>query len=141
MEQVVLPPVAKSIYLECKKCGAEKYHRVLAHTSATSAKVECEICGSKKTYKLPRAAKKVSRTGKPRVSKVNGAKAHDEEYGKLIEAAVAQAAAPYSMATRFSINQKLQHPKFGVGVIRMSFEDKIEVIFPDQVRLLVHNRI
>ena len=57
---LVLPAVAKNVLYQCKKCDAERYHRVLAHTSETSAKIECEICGSKKTFKLtkPKSAAK-----------------------------------------------------------------------------------
>ncbi|MGE5084935.1 MAG: hypothetical protein ACM3MG_01440, partial [Bacillota bacterium] len=57
-----LPPVAKSFFAFCKKCDADRYHVVLAHTSATSAKIKCEICGSQKTYSLPKTQTK---TGKP----------------------------------------------------------------------------
>lgn len=136
-----LPAVAKTIYLECKKCEAERYFKVLAHTSPTSAKVECEVCGSKKTYKLPTAKKTAAKktgTGKPRATRVSKVEEHKNEYEKLMNAA--GDTQKYNMKLKFETNAKLDHPKFGMGVVRSSLSDKIEVVFQDEVRNLVHNR-
>ena len=145
MTEQTLPAVAKSIYTECKKCGAERYHVVLAHTSPTAAKVECEICKSKKTYKLP-TAKKAKAPGaakaKPKASgprsAAGRAAAHEADYQNMVGGS--GEATPYSMKGKFTMNQKIQHPKFGVGVVRSAHLDKVEVIFQDEVRSLVHNR-
>lgn len=149
MAELSLPAVASRVFTSCKKCDAERYHIVLAHTNATSAKVECEVCHSKKTYKLP-SAKGTKSTG---VKKVTGAaatkkaqaaenrkNAHSREFGELVASAQSDEQ-NYTMKTKFAQNDKIKHPKFGVGVIKVSLQDKIEVIFEDQVRMLVHNRV
>ena len=147
MAEQTLPAVAKSVYTDCKKCGAERYHVVLAHTSDTAAKVECEICHSKKTYKLPKEkkvkkAKMVIPGQKPKVAAPRGAvaraAAHEQEYQNLLSGS--GEVAPYSMKNKFSSNQKIQHPKFGVGIVKTALLDKVEVIFSDEIRNLVHNR-
>lgn len=140
MAETELPAVAKTIYLECKKCAAERYHVVLAHSTATSAKVQCEVCGAKKTYKLPSAKKAtVKKPGaKPRATRVSKADEHRNEYEKLMSSNTE--AVKYNMKTKFAPNAKLEHPKFGMGVIRAVQPDKIEVVFQDEVRNLVHNR-
>lgn len=146
MAEQELPAVAKTVYLECKKCEAERYHVVLAHTSATAAKVKCEVCGSTKTYKLPSAKKaaapkaaKVAKPGaKPRATRVSKADEHRNEYEKLL--AAPGDAQKYNMKAAFKVNSKVDHPKFGVGIIRSALPDKIEVVFQDEVRNLVHNR-
>jgi len=139
-----LPAVAKRIPTDCKKCGGEKYHIVLAHKTATSAQVQCEVCGSKKTFKLAKPAKKVpfgTPVKKPRATTAAARKnAHEAEFNTLMEAQGDSDVVKYNMKTKFATNQKLEHPKFGVGIIRMSLDEKIEVVFPDEVRLLVHNR-
>ncbi|MEN0057991.1 MAG: hypothetical protein AAGB31_04100 [Bdellovibrio sp.] len=145
MSMNTLPPVAKSIYVFCKKCDADRYHVVLAHTSATSAKIKCEICGSQKAYSLPKAQ---TRTGKP----LTGAAAkkreqtlssrrssHKNEYDMLMSNDKVTTAA-YNMKQKFDKNTKLQHPKFGMGFIKDALTDKIEVVFEDEVRTLIHNR-
>ena len=146
MSMTTLPAVAKSIFVFCKKCDADRYHVVLAHTSATSAKIKCEICGSQKAYSLPKAQ---TRTGKPltgaaakkREQTMNSRKSsHRNEYDMLMSNEKAETAS-YNMKAKFEKNTKLQHPKFGMGFIKEALNDKIEVVFEDEVRTLIHNRV
>ncbi|UYL09371.1 hypothetical protein B9G69_002140 [Bdellovibrio sp. SKB1291214] len=146
MTMNTLPPVAKSFFAFCKKCDADRYHVVLAHTSATSAKIKCEICGSQKTYSLPKAQTK---TGKPltgaaakkREQTMNSRKSsHKNEYEMLMSNDGASTAT-YNMKGKFEKNTKLSHPKFGLGFIKDAASDKIEVVFEDEVRTLIHNRV
>ncbi len=144
-----LPPVAKSFYTLCKKCEAERYHVVLAHTSEKSAKIKCEVCGSQKSYSLPKASKPRA-AAKPGAAKPAGRRgknseesrraAHIAEYEALLQSNDAKPTQTYSMKARFEANHKLDHPKFGLGVIRAIQPEKIEVVFQDEVRSLIHNR-
>jgi hypothetical protein len=142
-----LPPVAKSIFVFCKKCDADRYQTVLAHSTATSAKIQCEVCKAKSTFKLPKAKKpageKKSPTGAALKRKTASAtakkNAHMDEYNNLAATAKGDTH-NYSMKAKFSMNQILSHPKFGMGYVRSTQVDKIEVVFEDEVRMLVHNR-
>lgn len=145
MTMTSLPPVAKSFFTFCKKCDGDRYHVVLAHTSATSAKIECEICKSKKTYTLPKAQ---TRTGKPltgaaakkREATMSSRKSsHRNEYDMLMSNQSANVSS-YNMKQKFEKNTKLEHPKFGMGFIKEAQNEKIEVVFEDAVRSLIHNR-
>ena len=146
MAEQTLPAVAKSVYTDCKKCGAERYHTVIAHKTATSAKVECETCHSKKTYKISTAAKDLTSGGaKPkRAPSVRGAAgraaAHETEYQTLLQDTLTAETATYSMKLKFPLKARIQHPKFGLGVVKTSYPDKVEIVFQDEVRSLVHNR-
>ena len=148
MTETQLPPVAKSFFTHCKKCDADRYHTVLAHPTATSAKLKCEICGAASSYKLPKAggeaAAKVKRplagaAAKRKEAAASAKKnAHIEEFQSLMNSA--GDAQSYTMKAKFSANTKLKHPKFGMGYVKTSQPDKIEVVFEDEVRNLVHNR-
>lgn len=151
MSETALPPVAKSFTTFCKKCEAERYHTVLAHSTATSAKVQCEVCKAKSTYKLPKAGAKAKVPGEKRPltgaalkrkEQAASAKknAHSNEYSTLLSSVEAADAQKYNMKNKFTVNTKLEHPKFGVGFIRAVQPEKIEVVFQDEVRQLVHNR-
>lgn len=136
-----LPAVAKSIFVDCKKCEAERWHKVLAHTSATAAKLQCEVCGSKKSFSLskPNAKAKVTRkSGEAILSRSRSA--HNDEYQSLLSEHANASISPYNMRMKFESKGKLEHPKFGVGVIRAVIGDRIEVVFSDEVRTLIHNR-
>jgi len=140
-----LPPVAKSFHTFCKKCDADRYHTVVAHTTATSAKLKCEICGASSTYKLPKAGAtgaKRALTGAAAKRKEAAAtakrNAHSDEYSQLMNGD--GDVANYNMKAKFSVNSKIKHPKFGMGFVKAAQADKIEVVFEDEVRNLVHNR-
>ncbi len=138
-----LPPVAKNFFAFCKKCDADRYHIVVAHTTATSAKLKCEICGASSTYKVQKeGAPKKALAGAAAKRKEQAAtakkNAHNDEYQKLMD--TANNAANYNMKLKFEMNTKISHPKFGTGVVRSVQPDKIEVMFQDEIRNLVHNR-
>lgn len=132
-----LPAVAKNILLECKKCEGEKFHRVLAHKTKTSASVQCEICGSKKTFKLPAASKGKKKTGgrkrKPVVTQQEIWKKQKDEYSGPDPQV-------YNMRSSFEPNIAIDHPKFGLGFVVEVYPDKIQVSFEEEAKALVHNR-
>lgn len=127
-----LPEVAKNIFIPCKKCEANRYHKVIAHKTEKSAKVECEVCGSKKTFsiKKPKAAKKVRKTRSRK----------KPLYDVLLEEIGESAALNYNMKERFEEKVAIDHPKFGLGFVNESNAVKIQVVFSDETRDLVHNR-
>lgn len=141
MTTAVLPPVAKSFHTFCKKCNADRYHRVLAHTSATSAKIECEICHSKKTYTLPKAGASVAKKSTGGTRKVAVRKnSHADEYNALMMNRGAEKGLPFNIKTKFEIDQKIDHPKFGAGFVKSVAADRIDVMFEEELKTLMHNK-
>jgi hypothetical protein len=140
-----LPPVAKSFFTLCKKCDSDRYHTVLAHTTSRTAKIKCEVCGSQKSYSLPKKAAATG-TGAAKVTRTSTRSetarrtSHNNEYATLLETHEKKAPVTYSIKGKFEKNQKIEHPKFGLGVVRDVQNEKVEVIFADEVRNLVHNR-
>jgi hypothetical protein len=139
-----LPAVAKSFFAFCKKCDAERYHVVIAHTTSRSAKIKCEVCGSTKSYSLPKApgaAKPGAKVTRPRAGTETARRSsHNAEYAHLLSAHEAAKETTYSIKGKFKVNEKISHPKFGLGLVRGVQPEKVEVIFADEVRNLVHNR-
>jgi hypothetical protein len=140
MTQMTLPPVAKSFYTFCKKCEAERYHKVLTHTSSSSAKIECEVCHSKKTYTLPKAGgvKRIS-TGARAVSARRSS--HADEYNQLMMNRGDEVGIPFNIRTKFELDQKIEHAKFGAGFVKTVQSDRIDVMFSDEVKTLMHNKV
>jgi hypothetical protein len=137
-----LPAVARNINMFCKKCNVDRYFVVVAHTTATSAKTKCEVCGATKTFKLEAAKKpaKVAKTkfGAKKVTRVKGPT--PEELWTSLRDSSKSEAKPYNMKGKFDVDTAIQHPKFGLGFVRVSAIEKIEVAFQEGVRSLVHNR-
>ncbi len=137
-----LPAVARNIHLHCKKCAVDRYHVVVAHLTPTSAKVKCEVCGAQKTFKLPKAesAKKSTGTGKPRAARKKAEPDYGAVWADLKTQIGVDKILPYNMKTKFQLANAIEHPKFGVGFVTGITNEKIEVMFQEGGRALVHNR-
>lgn len=141
-----LPAVARNINLPCKKCGMDRFHVVVAHTTASSAKVKCEVCGSSKTFKLAKAKK--AATPKPKSARTQAAEkkaaaeatAYSDLYNKLKDEIGTSSAQPYNMRANFAIASAVTHPNFGLGFVTKSTPDRIDVAFETGGKSLVHNR-
>ncbi|AZZ36445.1 hypothetical protein CIK05_06470 [Bdellovibrio sp. qaytius] len=148
MSTLTLPPVAKSFYTLCKKCEGERYHRVLAHKTSTTAKIECEICKSVKTYSLPKtgsdapSARRLSGAAATGAAKkaAASARSHSGQYEIFTSNKMNETAVPYSIKGSFKESQKINHVKFGIGFVTKTYDEKIDVIFVDEVRSLMQNR-
>lgn len=146
MTAIEMPVVGKSFYAHCKKCETDRYHTVLALPTETSAKLQCEVCKAKSTWKVPKP--KSARSSAPRgaaaKAKANAeaarSAAHAAEYENMSKSLESAETIAYNMKAQFSKDVRLNHPKFGLGFIRTVQPDKIEVVFQDEVRSLVHNR-
>lgn len=130
-----LPAVASRTYSDCKKCGCERFHVVVAHTSPTAAKIECEVCHAKKTLKVgaPKKPKKPSKSK----SSASPVTRWDDVKSLVSE----KDQKNYNMKTAFTLHNTINHPKFGVGVVTAVQGHSMEVAFPDGTRSLVHSRV
>lgn len=137
-----LPPVARNIFVFCKKCDKDRYFKVITHTSSTSAKLQCEVCKCHRNYSIeeknqyvPTGARKAT-TPKLTSSKSKTASA----WVLLKEQYRGPEAVNYAMSQKYTDKQCLIHPTFGVGFVTKSLPNKIEVVFSEGVKELLHDR-
>lgn len=140
-----LPAVASNYHYFCKKCDVDRYHKVLAHPTASSAKLECEVCGKKVSFKLPK--KKVSKkktvkkkTVKKKTRRTSKASQESEIWINLKKDLGEASAHPYAMTDYFPVSSVIDHPKFGLGFVMVSHVKKIEVSFEKGIKVLVHQK-
>ena len=127
----------------CTRCRAETDHTILAMQGGDPARVMCNSCKSQHNYRAKRtnekkagrtrSAKKTARAKRePAPARAWQDASRDKDLKKTI---------PYDPHQRFEPDQAILHGKFGVGVVTAVKEgDKIEVVFPDAARVLVHGR-
>jgi len=48
---------------------------------------------------------------------------------------------PFSIKTKFEVNQKIDHPTFGSGYVKTAQLDRIDVMFEGEVKTLMHNKV
>lgn len=132
MAITTLPSVAQKVYEFCKKCDCERYHVVLAHTDPETAKIECEVCKKKSKITTKKKKAPVKRKTTP---KVNSA----DKWNEMLTSN-SEPSAPYSMKSKYTANTKIEHARFGVGIVTVVTGNQMEVVFQDGTKSLVHNR-
>jgi len=99
----------------CAECGEERGHVVASVTkTGRITRVSCPKCGTRSAFKAG-----VGTTAR----------------------ATAKTGAPYDSANTYRTGQSMTHPVFGAGEVTAVIEpQKIDVLFPDRMRRLIHAR-
>ena len=100
----------------CAVCAEERGHVVASVTKAGRiTSVSCPKCGTRSRFKA--------------------------DAGTTARAA-AKPGAPYNRSYTYRAGQSMTHPVFGVGEVTALIEpQKIDVLFPDRMRRLIHARV
>lgn len=133
--------VGSDIEAYCPKCKADTAHTVINKYEDEIRRVQCSPCGDVHSYRKPRgeieddvpepiAAKKRAQLKKP-----TWQEARDKAGAKALDRA-----RPYSIRDSYTEGDIVSHPKFGLGFVTEISENKVEVTFEDERRVLVHNR-
>lgn len=136
MSEETLPAVAKNIFVMCKKCEKDRYHKVLAHKTSTSAKIQCEVCKSIKTYSIKKKKSSATKTKTTRTRKKTTA----SRWADVVLRLESETPEKYTIKGKFSEEALIQHPKFGEGLVLESQSDRIIVLFSEGEKTLMHNR-
>lgn len=101
----------------CAVCNEERGHVVVSVTKRGQiSRVSCPKCSTRSTFKV----------GKD----TSGQRAS------------AQAGAPYDRTRTYRAGQTMLHPTYGLGEVTALIEpQKIDVLFSDRMRRLIHGRI
>jgi hypothetical protein len=114
MEQQ-LHRVGERVEKFCKVCSEERGHVVASLAkSGRISRVSCPICGTRSPFKA----------------------------GAAMARAAASPGAPYDRARTYRAGQSMTHPVFGQGEVTALVEpQKIDVLFADRMRRLVHAQV
>ena len=122
------PQLGGEVETRCGKCKDVREHVIAAlKENGEIARVECRTCGSNHIY---REAKTTTRSTSTRTT-TRGTKKDSaiESSGPL---------RPYSMQERFAVGDRLEHQKFGQGVVVEVRASKIDVKFGREMKTLIH---
>jgi DNA-directed RNA polymerase subunit RPC12/RpoP len=100
----------------CAVCGEERGHVVASVTkTGRISRVSCPQCGTRSTFKT--------------------------ETGRSSARASVKAGAPYDWTRTYRTGQTMLHPTYGPGeVVAVIEPQKIDVLFSDRMRRLIHSR-
>jgi hypothetical protein len=120
----------------CNKCG-DVWHVVVAMVGEKVAKVQCKECNAYHKYRAPKGAKSKAKavTRRKTSSKKSSSSKTKKKDGvkpphALVEPDPKKPIREYGVRETFEVAERVDHPKFGVGVVEASLDGKIEVYFP-----------
>ena len=101
----------------CEVCGEERGHVVASvNKRGQISRVSCPACGTRSTFKSAGAA--------------------------TAARSATKAGAPYDPKRTYRAGQTMLHPSFGPGEVTAVIEpQKIDVLFADRLRRLIHSRV
>lgn len=127
----------------CGKCG-DVWHVVVAKVGNQIAKVQCKMCGGLHRHRPPNGstARSTSRsTGRVARSSGGGRKTRgtSKSAAPLIQPNLDKPPQSYSIKQTYAPGDRIEHPRFGSGVVEMSVgPQKIQVFFTTGRRVLAH---
>jgi len=131
--------VGAEVEAHCPKCKADTQHVVVSKYEDEIRRVQCNPCGDVHPYRKPRGESDEEAEPTP-AAKKKAAKAKPTWEQVMAKHAKKQPKA-YQLGEFFKEMEVLSHPKFGLGFVTENIgDDKIEVTFKDDKRVLVHNR-
>ncbi len=127
--------VGAEIEAHCPKCHSTSHHIVSKYEDEVR-RVQCNSCGHVHPYKKPRDDEEVET-----VAPLKKKAAKQKPTWDQVMAKSKKPPRPYGIGEYFKELEVVSHPKFGVGYVTDNIgNDKIEVTFQTDKRVLIHNR-
>ena len=130
--------VGSDVEAFCPKCKADTAHVVMSKYEDEIRRVQCNVCSDVHAYRKPRGESEED-VPEPAAAKKRAAKA--KPTWEQVTAKAKKEPRLYMVADRYAENELISHPIFGVGFVsEVMGDNKIEITFQAERRVLVHNR-
>lgn len=120
----------------CRKCG-DVWHVVVAMIEGDIVKVQCKECNGLHKYKSSAevAAKAKAKKTTSAAARKKAADAKPKSQA-TIKPDMKKEPRPYKFSEAFAPAERIEHVKFGLGIVETVMTGKIEVFFPEGRRVL-----
>jgi hypothetical protein len=121
-------PLSAGVEIEawCPSCKLLRTHVIVAMKGTRAAKTECRTCSSTHAY----------RKNPPNTQAKRRSQYEDAMEGRDVSKPIA-----YKFTKKYNAEDVIKHKSFGIGLVtRQISEKKIEVLFQESLKLLVHGR-
>lgn len=125
----------------CSKCNLNLAHTILAMVGQKIARVKCNTCQNDHVYRGIQTAMQANSFTKPRKSsKTAGEEKVTIGFQQRIEGKDPSKAKTYSPKETFVLDDLVNHPTFGLGIVAEVRPDKVLIHFKADEKTLVHGR-
>lgn len=126
-------------YCPSPRCKADTNHTIISMYEDEVRRVQCVVCGDVHAYRRPRGDVD-DEPPEPPVRKFVRKPTWEQAMARVTERELA-ACRPYSIRDTYVEGDVVSHPTFHVGFVTELLPDnKCEITFKDERRILVHNR-
>ena len=114
----------------CTKCG-DVWHVIVAMVGDKIAKVQCKECNAYHRYRDPAGKKQAASPSRRRSTSTSTGRAKKTAAParQTVEANMSKPIRVYSPGEEYTVSERIEHPKFGIGVVQTSSAGKAEVFF------------
>jgi hypothetical protein len=132
----------------CTRCKLTLAHTILAMVGTKIARVRCNTCMGEHAYRsAPGTTDRPSASSRSTSSSRAGSSSRADKPEKVVISFEEQLAgkdianAPkYSPKDTYQVDQVIQHPTFGLGLVTAVRGDKVDIAFKSEAKTLVHAR-
>jgi len=133
----------------CTRCKLTLAHTILAMVGTKIARVRCNTCMGEHAYRsAPGSTDRPSASSSRSTSSSRATSASRAEKPEKVVISFEQqlagkdiANAPkYSPKDTYQVDQVIQHPTFGLGLVTAVRGDKVDITFKSETKTLVHGR-
>lgn len=118
----------------CTRCKLQLTHTILAMVGSKIARVRCNTCGGDHAFRST-----PTRTRTPSPTRASHERVVISYEQQLAGKDISQAAR-YSPKEAYAVDQLIEHPTFGLGIVTAVREDKVDIAFKAAQKTLVHRR-
>lgn len=126
----------------CTKCDLNLAHTIIAMVGTKVVKVKCNTCDSEHVYRGTQPLVKATSFAAPKKSASGATRApakklswEDQFAGKDLGRAK-----KYSPRETFVVDDVVDHPTFGLGLVIAVRVDKVDISFKQDTKTLVHGK-
>lgn len=131
----------------CTRCKLTLAHTILAMVGTKIVRVRCNTCGGDHVYRSAPGTTDRPTSSSSRASSSRASAPKEDRPAKVVISFEEQLAgkdianAPkYSPKDTYQLDQVIQHPTFGLGLVTAVRGDKVDIAFKSETKTLVHGR-
>jgi hypothetical protein len=136
------PELGRDVDTFCSRCQMVLAHTVTAKMGDRIVRVLCNTCKKEHAFHSATGDAAPRRSREPgEATRAPRKLGSTSVFARLIGDRDASVAIAYSPKHTFAVSDVVQHPTFGLGVVSdVKSQGKIEVVFRDSVKVLIHGK-
>ncbi|MBL8919298.1 MAG: hypothetical protein JNJ54_10585 [Myxococcaceae bacterium] len=135
--------VGGEVDAHCNKCELNLAHTILAMVGTSIKRVQCNTCGSQHMFRGQQPLQKVASFAAPRkpsAPRTPRSQVVTIGFDELLKGKDLTKAKKYSIRETFKVDDVVDHPTFGFGIVSAVRTDKVDITFKAEVKTLAHGK-